>query len=202
MRPLKPPKHLVLDDDVHRALKRKKSETGITVKDLGNCALRAVLERPLLVETLGEKLVTAGCLTQEEFDVLRLEAMRELCATAKDVASIVRRTDRETLATGSWEIEELARNESAGYQIIAAWVRDRRLRPITLHRHDGVEFLILLEGAVLVTVDMDSQVLTAPGTITISRKALHSVTPLEFDTRMVCVFFPPEPGYGVEPANA
>lgn len=188
----------MLDEDVHRALKRKKSETGINVKDLGNCALRAVLERPLLVEMLGEKLVAAGCLSEEEFEALRLEAMREVCVSAKDVASIVRRTDRETLATGSWEIEELARNESAGYQVVSAWVRDRRLRPITLHKHDGIEFLILLEGAALVTVDMDSQVVAAPGTVTIPRKAVHSVTPLEFDTRMVCVLYPPEPGYGAE----
>ena len=49
---MKTPKHLVLDEDVHRALRRKKSETGITVKDLGNCALRSVLDRPVLVNSL------------------------------------------------------------------------------------------------------------------------------------------------------
>jgi len=197
---LNPPKHLVLDDDVHRALKRKKRETGINVKNLGNCALRTVLERPLLVEAIGEKLVAAGCLSEEAFDALRRDAIQELCASAEDVASIVRRTDEETLATGSWEIRELARNEDEGYQVVSAWVRDRRMRPITLHKHDGVEFLILLKGAVLVTLEMDSQIVTAPGAVTVPCKTVHSVTPLEFDTRMVCVLSPLEPGYVTEDA--
>ena len=60
---------------MHRALKKKKAETGINVKDLGNCALRSVLERPLLAEAIGQKLVASGQLTEDEFEAVRDEAL-------------------------------------------------------------------------------------------------------------------------------
>ena len=195
---MKPPKHLVLDEDVHRALRKKKTETGITVKDLGNCALRSVFERPLLVEAIGEKLIADGLLKEEQFDAIRAAALHQICTSAADVASIVRPTNRNTVATGSWEIAELARDTEGTYQVLSAWVKDHRMRPIKMHKHVGVEFLILLEGSVLITIDIESQVLTAPGTVTIPASAFHSVTPLERGTRIIAVVSPPEPAYKVE----
>ncbi len=195
---MKPPKHLVLDADVHRALRKKKTETGITVKDLGNCALRSVLERPMLVETIGEKLVSEGRLSEDEFNVVRAEALQQICTAAADVASIVRKTKRNTLSSGSWEIEELAKDTEGTYQVLSAWVKDHRMRPITLHKHDGIEHLILLKGAILINIDIESQIVTAPGFVTIPKGAFHSATPLERDTRMLAVVSPPDPGFRVE----
>jgi len=194
---VKPPKHLVLDADVHRALRKKKTETGITVKDLGNCALRSVLERPMLVEAIGEKLVSEGRLNEDEFNAIRAEALQQICASAADVASIVHMTKRHTLSSGSWEIEELARDTEGTYQVLSAWVKDHRMRPITLHKHDGTEHLILLKGAILVSIDVESQIVTAPGSVTIPKGAFHSVTPLERETQIIAVISPPEPGYEV-----
>jgi len=195
---VKPPKHLVLDEDVHRALRKKKTETGITVKDLGNCALRSVFERPMLVEVIGEKLVSEGCLSEDEFNVVRAEALQQICTAAADVGSIVRKTKRNTLSSGSWEIEELAQDTDGTYQVLSAWVKDHRMRPIKLHKHDGIEYLTLLKGAILVSIDVESQIVTAPGSVTIPKGAFHSVTPLERDTRVLAVVSPPDPGFRVE----
>ncbi len=195
---MKPPKHLVLDEDVHRALKKKKRETGINVKNLGNCALRSVLERPLLVDAIGRRLVESGRLEEQEFDAIRAQAAQEVCVAAENVATIVHPTDHDTLATGSWEIKEIYRARTGSYQILHAWVKDHRMRPMALHKHQGVEFFVILTGAVVITIDVESQIVTAPEAVTIPEHAVHSVTPLERETRMVCVISPPEPGYVVE----
>ena len=186
---------------MHRALKKKKTETGLNVKDLGNCALRSVLHRPLLVEAIGQKLVETGHLSEEEFDVIRAEALRQICSATTDVASIVHQTKHHTMATGSWEIEELARDEADTYQVLSAWVKDHRLRPFTPHRHEGVEFLILLKGSVLISVDIESYIVKAPGAVTIPMGAVHSATPLEQGTLMLAVISPPEHGYTIGEAE-
>ena len=188
----------MLDEDVHRALKKKKTETGINVKDLGNCALRSALERPLLAEAIGERLVASGHLTEEEFAGLRDDALRQLCSPAEEVSSIVRQTKRDTLSTGSWEIGEVARDDANDYQVLSAWVKDHRMRPAALHKHEGVEFLIVLTGAILISIDAISQILRAPGVVTIPSCAVHSATPLERNTRMLAVISPPEPGYTIK----
>lgn len=183
---------------MHRALKKKKIETGINVKDLGNCALRSVLERPLLAEAIGKSLVASGQLSEEEFEAIRNEALRQICASAADVAGLVHPTKRGSVTIGSWEIKELVRDSDGVYQVLSAWVKDHRMRPIKLHSHGGVQYLILLKGAILVTIDVESQIVKAPGAVTIPMKAIHSVTPLERDTQMLAVISPPEPGYVIE----
>lgn len=195
---MKPPKHLVLEEDVHRALRKKKTETGITVKDLGNCVLRSVLERPLLIEAIGAKLVADGLLDEEQFDAIRAAALEQICTSAADAGSIVQPTARNTMASGSWEMRELSFDPDNKHQVLSAWVKDHRMRPIKMHKHAGVEFLNLLSGSVLLTIDIESQILTAPATVTIPASAFHSVTPLERETRMIAVISPHEPGYRLQ----
>jgi mannose-6-phosphate isomerase-like protein (cupin superfamily) len=195
---MKTPKHLVLDEDVHRALRRKKSETGLTVKDLGNCALRSVLDRPTLVEAIGEKLIADGVLKEEQFEAIRAEAIRQVCTSGEDVGSLVRSTSRHSVASGSWEIKEVANDSEGTYQVLSAWVKDHRMRPIKMHKHVGAEFLILLTGSILVGMNAESRVVTAPDTVTIPARVSHSVAPLERKTKMIAVISPPESGYRVE----
>jgi len=189
---------LVLDEDVHRTLKKKKKETGINVKDLGNCALRSALERPLLAEVIGRNLIASGCLTEEEFESIRDESVQQLRSPAEDLASIVHQTKRDTFATGSWEIKEMVRDATGDYQVLSAWVKDHRMRPAALHKHEGVEFLIVLTGAILISIDVVSQIVRAPGILTIPGGAVHSATPLERKTRMLAVISPPEPVYPIK----
>jgi len=198
---VKPPKHLVLDEDVHRALTKKKTETGINVKDLGNCALRSMLERPLLAEAIGRRVVSSGLLSAEEFEDLRREALGDITTAASDVSSLIRRTKHDTLAAGSWEIEELVRDTARDFQILLVWVKDRQLRPIPLHRHEGSEFLVVLSGAIMISVDAESYVIKAPDCRLIPQGAFHSAAPLDRNTMLLSVLSPPEPAYTVEKAG-
>jgi mannose-6-phosphate isomerase-like protein (cupin superfamily) len=192
---VKPPKHLVLDDDVHRALKNKKSETGINVRDLGNGALRSVLQLPLLADALGEILVESGYLDEVEFDRIRRQAMNRLRVAVERLADIVRSTRRNTLTAGSWEIKEVWQDAGRDVQILHVWVRDGHLHPIALHTHHGTEILSVLTGGVLSTIETESQIVTAPGTQIIPAGAAHSVSPLDRNTKLVCVISPPEPTF-------
>ena len=189
------PKHLVLDEDVHRALRKRKAETGLNVKVIGNCALRSALEGPLLCEAIGKLLVESGKVTEAEFAEIHDAAMHEICGEARRVGSLVRPTDHDTLTTGSWEIRELVLDEQENYQVVEAWVKDRRLRPITLHRHEGDEYLVLLSGAIMATIDLETVIVKAPDNLLIPGGAFHSVTPLAKETRLVGVLSPPELGY-------
>jgi mannose-6-phosphate isomerase-like protein (cupin superfamily) len=189
--PLKPPKHLVLDEDVHRALKKKKSETGVNVKDLGNSALRTVLERPLLAEAIGERIISSGLLSAEQFGQLRRDALRDITSPIPQTASVFQATENNTLVSGSWEIKELALDEERGFQIFLMWARDQRFNPIPVHTHDGMEFFITLSGAIMLTVDAESNVVTAPHCQMIPYGASHSTVPLTLDTLMLVILLPP-----------
>lgn len=168
------------------------------MKELGNCALRSVLEQSLLAEVIGRRIVAAGLLSEEQFQALRKEALRDVTTSASDVASLVRLTKHNTLATGSWEIKTLVMDDAGSYQILSAWVKDHRMQPMAPHKHEGVEFLIILKGAILVSIDVESQIVNTLGTVTIPAGAVHSVTPLERDTQMLVVVSPPESEYVIE----
>jgi len=191
------PKHLVLDEDVHRALRKRKAETGLNVRVIGNCALRATLEGPLLSEAIGQLLVDKGALTDKEFQAIREEAMGGICSEARNVDHLVRPTKRATVTTGSWEIRELVLDLEESYQVVEAWVKDRRLRPITLHRHEGDEYLVVLAGAIMATIDLEARIVKAPDNLLLPGGAFHSITPLAKETRLIGVLSSPEMGFHV-----
>ncbi|MFC2079421.1 cupin domain-containing protein [Candidatus Bipolaricaulota bacterium] len=179
---------------MHRALKKKKLETGVNVKDLGNCALRAVLERPLLAEAIGRRIISLGLVSEEEFEDLRRNALQDITAPASDVASLIHPTKRNTMATGSWEIKEIFRDASRELQILLVWAKDRQLRPMSLHRHTGFEFLVVLSGAIMISVDIETSVVKAPDCQFVPQGAFHSVTPLDRETLLLAILSPPEEG--------
>lgn len=81
--------HLVLDDDVHKALKARKKKVGITVKEIGNSALRAALSIPTKEELVVEKLVTTGKITRKEYVEAVRSAERELRSGYKRLSEVV-----------------------------------------------------------------------------------------------------------------
>lgn len=80
--------HLVLDEDVHRALKAWKQKTGVTVKEIGNSALRAALAIPTKEELLVEKLVASGKITREEYERALAKAEKEARALQKKALGV------------------------------------------------------------------------------------------------------------------
>ncbi len=182
---------MVLDEDVHRTLKKRKAETGINVKDLGNCALRSVLERPLLIEVIARRIISSGLLSADEFNELRSDALQEITTPISDTASVFQPTDDNTFVSGSWEMEELACDAERKFQIFSMWARDLQFKSIPLHTHEGIEFFLILSGAIMVTIDADSHVIRAPGCQIVPRGASHSSAPLTHDTMLLVILAPP-----------
>jgi len=189
------PKHLVLDEDVHRELKKKKKETGLNVKDIGNSILRSLLERPLVLDILGKRLVESGKLTAKEFDRLRHEVLLEAASPASGVDQLIHPTNHATLTSGSWELQELFAADDDSFHVLSAWAKDRRSRPFPSHRHKGDEFFIVLTGKLLVTVEGEPLIVSSPGCHYVPKGASHSSTPLEPNTYVLVVLSPPEESY-------
>jgi quercetin dioxygenase-like cupin family protein len=174
------------------------------VKDLGNAALRLLLERPLLSEAIGQRIVSSGLLSAEAFADLREQALQDITAPISYTASVLSPTKNNTLVAGSWEMKELVRDDKVGFQVFSVWARDQRHKPIPPHRHEGVEFFITLAGAILLTVDAQSIVVKAPHCQMIPHGAIHSTSPLTPDASLLAIMVPPNqdtPSWAEQPAS-
>ena len=159
-----------------------------------------MLERPLLAEAIGKRIISSGLLSSEEFERLWKEASRDITAPSSDVSSLLRPTNRDTLATGSWEIKEVARDTERDFQILLVWVKDRQLRPMLVHQHKGSEFVVVLSGGIMMSIDGESCIIKAPGCKLIPQGSFHSATPLDRSTVLLTVLSPLEPAFTVEKA--
>lgn len=59
--------YLVLDDDAHKPLKARKKSLGLTVKEIGNSALRTALAVPTKKQLIVAKLAVTGKTTREDY---------------------------------------------------------------------------------------------------------------------------------------
>ena len=189
-------KHLVLDEDVHRKLKQRKRDTGLTVREIGNSVLRSVLWRQSLSELIGRKLVESGALSAEEYTRIREAALNEAANELYTTEKAIELTEKGTVITGSWEAQEGFCLREGLYQIMEAWARDGRAQPMPPHQHSGDEYFIVLNGRIRATVEeKETEVIKAPGCFRVPAGAVHSIAPLTRDTRAVIVLSPPEPAY-------
>ena len=187
-------KHLVLDDDVHGELLKRKAATGLNVKDIGNAILRSLLGQPQIPQLLRRKLIESGLITQSKFDEALREAAAEAAAYVPTAADLIRVTKRDTFTTGSWELKELMLDREIGIQVFKVWTKDSRSRPFPAHLHSGTETLIVLAGRVGVTSDNDLHVIEAPDSFTIPSNTSHAVAPLDRDTVLLVTISPPDDG--------
>ena len=188
-------KHLVLDDDIHRALMKQKSETGLHLTDIGNCLLRSLLGGPAVADAVAFKLIESGKLTEEEFRRLREEAVIELRGQIPDVGRFVRHAKHDAFTAGSWQIRQVYCAQDGLFQVLSAEARDTRQRPFPAHSHGSDEFFVVLKGALLVTIGERAEIVNAPGCVHVSRLTSHSTTPLTGDTLVVGILSPPEQAY-------
>jgi len=187
-------KHLVLDDDVHGELLKRKAATGLNVKDIGNAVLRSLIERPLLPELLRQKLVESGLMSESQFDGIWREAIAEAAERVPPASDLVRVTKRDTLTTGSWELKELMLDREIGIQVFKVWTKDTKSRPFSAHLHSGTETLIVLSGRVGITSENNLHVVEAPDSFTIPSNTSHAVAPLDRDTVLLVTISPPDDG--------
>ena len=191
-------KHLVLDPDVHLKLRRRKRQTGLTVKEIGNSVLRSMLSRPLLGEVIAEKLIAMGKLSPQEYEQLVAEAAREVNNTTNQIDSLIQRTPQKTFVCGSWELREVYCSPDNAYQVMERWARDANKNPMPSHRHEANESITVLTGKVHLTVEAQEHLLQSPSVFHITSGQIHSSIPLTRDTRVVTVMTPPIPEFAAK----
>ena len=189
------PKHLVLEDDVHRTLKAKKGLAGLSIREIGNAVLRSSMDREHLPDIVGDILVGMGRLSEDEYRQVLEQAAAEAQRIGEATASPVTRTREGTLVSGSWEMENVLTSRSSLFQILECWARDGHRLPMEAHRHDADEFVIALRGRTLVTMNGVPVALGARNMLQIPAGCVHSGTPLDGTAHVVVVVMPPIPEY-------
>jgi len=144
-----------------------------------------------LTEVIGRRIISSGLLNADEFAELRRDALREITTPISDAGSVFQPTENNTFVSGSWEMKEIACDAEREFQIFSMWARDLRFKSIPLHTHEGIEFFLILSGAIMVTIDADSHVIRAPGCQIVPRGASHSSSPLTHDTMLLVILTPP-----------
>ncbi len=183
-------KHLVLEDDVYLKLKRRKTQTKLSVKAIGNSILRRALSRPPLPEAIGDKLVKMGKVSKEEYEQAVTEAIKDSQKIPAHVSEIIKPTDRNTFVAGSWEFKELCRSQDGAFQVLECWARDETKTFVQPHSHSEFEYFIVVAGRVQFESEMGNQVLTPTDSLCIPPERLHSNAPLTKDTRALVVSMP------------
>ena len=184
--------HLVLDDDVHKALKARKKKVGVTVREFGNSALRAALAIPTKEELIVEKLVDTGKITRKDYDQAATAADKALRAAQKRaVEAVTHDSASKTMTIGSWEGRELYRSPDNSVQVFDHWARDAKKTPSPEMVHDESDvWAIVVAGQVRLQVD-DEVMLLGPGEVAhVGPGTPHVSTPMTRTTRALLVLMP------------
>lgn len=186
--------HLVLDDDVHKALKAHKRRTGVRVKEIGNSALRAALAVPTQEELLVEKLVQTGKLTHKDYQQAASAATRALKALhAQTGKEIVPSSAGKLLPVGSWTGKTLHLSEDGAFAVFLHWARDGKRTPSPLHHHEKSHtWTHVLEGQIACRIGTETIVLEAHESVHIPPEVPHNSAPLTQNTAILMLLAPPE----------
>ncbi len=184
--------HLVLDSDVHKALKARKKKIGVTVKEIGNSALRAALSIPNKEELIVEKLVETGKITHKDYDEATAAANKALKdAQKRAIEAVAHNTARQTLTIGSWEGRELYRSPDNQVQVFDHWARDAKKTPTPEIVHDESDvWAIVVSGKVRLEVGDEVRVLGPREMVHVGPGVPHVSTPLTRTTRVILVLMP------------
>lgn len=184
--------HLVLDEDVHKALKARKKKSGTTVREFGNAALRAALAIPTKRDLVVQNLVEAGKITREDYDNATRQADKEIRQAQQRVHDVIAHDQhRLTWSIGSWEGTELYRSPDQVIQIGELRVRrGRRVATPTLVFDEQQFWAIVLSGKVAARTDGEDHVLEESDVLHIKAGIPHSTTPLTQNARILLVANP------------
>ena len=191
-------KHLVLENDVHRALCKKKESTGVPIREIGNSALRSALTAEHVVDIVGNTLVSMGKLSGSEYAQILNQATLAAQEQQDSYAPPVYPSSDGSLISGSWKIARITTDTVGLFQILECWARDDARRPMDTHRHDADEYVIVLEGKVLILLSSTPCILGPRENLRIPSGCLHSGTPLDANTHMLAILAPADPAYAVD----
>lgn len=195
-------KHLVLDNDVHLRLQKRKKSTGLTQQSIGNLILRSVLSQPnLLMETVGKKLADLGTIPLEEYEEVVKSVIRDIGQSAAKSTALLELGPGDSLVTGSWQVNLLHRSPDDSFQIVEAWARNARNEPVAHHIHSEDEYVVVLSGCVMLE-DAGRHTLLDPGScFRIPTGDLHSLVPLGGDVQTLVTFVPAGPLFAKQGAT-
>lgn len=184
--------HLVLDPDVHKALKHWKQTSGKTVKEIGNGALRTAFSMPRRRDLIAQVLIESGKIDREDFERARGVAAAAV-KPGYQQASTMTRTDAQghVMAVGSWAGQLIALGEGGAYQAFVHWARDAKKIPTPYHVHGYSDtWAFMLRGRVLLRTDKDERIVRRDDTVHVPPGTPHSTVPLSRDARVLIVFSP------------
>ncbi len=183
--------HLVLDDDVHKALKARKKATGITVKEIGNSALRAALSLPTLEDLIVDKLVATGKVSRQDYAQAVAEANKEIKTAQKRAAAAVAQVAARTWTAGGWEIREVHLSVDGELQVLDLRPRGgaRTSTPKLVHKASHA-WVTVLVGKVRLGIDGKERICEPQDTVYIPPGAQHVLTPLVRTARVLLVLAP------------
>lgn len=184
--------HLVLDDDVHKALKARKKRFGITVKEFGNSALRAALRIPTRQELIVEKLVESGKITRQDYEQAVAAATRDLKAGRTNEA-ITPPPDGTSITVGSWRGQTIHLDPDGRYTLFFHRAGDGKKTLSTPHEHsEAHSWALVLQGKVLWRIGGEERVLRPGEAVHIPPGVPHNSAPLTRSTTMLMLMSPPE----------
>jgi len=188
-------KHLVLDDDVHEILSERKELTGSSIKSIGNSVLRTSMENVLLGDIVGKILLEEGFVSEHDFDHALEEASAQLRKAESSLRVRIVTTKKGTIVSGSFETRQLFHRSDGAFQVLECWTRDSRGLPMDAQRHAADEFVIVLQGKMLVTMAGIPYTLRPLNVLQVPSGVVHSVKPLDPDCHMLAILVPAVPEY-------
>lgn len=195
--------HLVLDDDVHKALKARKKKTGATVKEIGNSSLRGALSLPTKEDLVVEKLVGTGRVTRVDYDQAVATAEKEVrTAQRKAAASVLPTPGHTEIIVGSWHGREVYRSEGGTFHVLEHRARDgkKTMTPLHYHEHSHA-WSIVLHGKVFCRTETGEQVVGPHECHHHPPGEPHGSAPLTRSTRLVLIMSPPDDVHRGGPAT-
>ena len=172
--------HLVLDDDVHKALKGRKAKANMTVREIGNSALRAALRVPTREELVVEKLVEAGKISRKDYDKAAAAANRDL-ASGRAAASeaVAPPPDGTTITVGSWQGRTVHLDADGLFTVFDHRANDGNKTPSSLHDHsEAHSWAFVMRGKVRICVGTEEHILGPGEAVHIPPGVQHNTTPL------------------------
>lgn len=196
--------HLVLDEDTHKALTTRKEKTGVTVKDIGNSALRAALSIPTKEELIVAKLVETGLVTYNDHAQAVSAAEAQIREAQRKAIEASRPTPgSKSVVVGSWVVREVFRSEDDSFGVFVHRARDTEKVAAPLHYHvESHAWAVVVRGKVLARTEQGERIVGVHEWTYYPPGVAHSSAPLTKNTCVVGIVSPPEcfgPGESPDP---
>ncbi|MFC2083347.1 cupin domain-containing protein [Candidatus Bipolaricaulota bacterium] len=185
-----PTKHLVLDEDIHKALMQRREMTGLPISQLGNSILRGHIAATLLENLLGQHLIDKGFISTEQYQEVLEQVDHDLRDRFRPGTVLIEQSEDGNLISGSWEIKNLFEDPIGSYQLLEVWVRDALQNPISQHAHDADEYIISLGGRTLFIMSGVPFTLIRGNMLQIPSGAPHSAFPMNTDCHLLVMTMP------------